>query len=413
MLRATEILGAQAYDAHGNFIGRVREMFIEPAEQANRVSRLLLGRGKFRPLVARHDQVASVAPGTIRLSVDELALEPYRPNEAWLAVRKDLLDQQIIDTRGRKVVRVNDLDMTEARTNGSVELRLTHVDVGLPGAVGRLLQGLAPHSLIRRIQQGLPPMLIPWEVVNLIEPDPLRRVKLRLSTSRLAKLHPADLADIVEAISPTERQAVIASLDEQSAAEVLSELDHRLKTQVVEKLSPEKAADILEEMPAGEAAHLLANLSPETSKELLEEMPREEAREMAELLQFQENTAGWMMSTEIIVVGEGATRDDVVNWIRSQEINPDQLDTVFLVNARAVLSGAVTVGRLLLASAAQPVVEVRLEPLVSVRPDAESKEVFELFDKYNLRSIAVVDDEGRPLGAITVDDVVSRLRGKQ
>jgi magnesium transporter len=412
MLRATEILGAEAYDGHGNFVGRVREMFIEPADQPNRVARLLLGRGKFRPLVARHDQVSFVAPGTIRLNVDELALEPYRPNEAWLAVRKDLLDQQIIDTRGRKVVRVNDLDLAEARTNGSVELRLTHVDVGLPGAVGRLLQGIAPHRLIRRVQRGLPPMLIPWEVVNVIEPDPLRRVKLRLSTHRLAKLHPADLADIMEELSPGERDAVMASLDEQTAAEVLSELDHRLKTQVLEKLSPEKAADILEEMPADEAAHLLANLSPEASQELLEELPQEEAREMAELLQFRENSAGWMMSTEIVVVGEDATRDEVINWIRSQEVNPDQLDTVFLLNARAVLAGAVSVGRLLLAAPAEPIGRVRMEPLVSVPPDADAKEVFELFDKYNLRSLAVVDEEGRPLGVITVDDVVGRLRGK-
>jgi magnesium transporter len=413
MLRATEILGAEAYDGHGNFIGRVREMFVEPAEQPNRVSRLLLGRGKFRPLVARHDQVAFVAPGTIRLNVDELALEPYRPNEAWLAVRKDLLDQQIIDTHGRKVVRVNDLDLTEVRTDGSVELRLTHVDVGLRGAVGRLLQGLASPSLIRRVQQRLPPMLIPWEVVNLIESDPLRRVKLRLSTHRLARMHPADLAEIMEELSPAERDSIIASLDEQTAGEVLSELDQRLKTQVVEKLSPEKAADILEEMPADEAAHLLANLSPEASRDVLNEMPREEAQEVSELLQFRENTAGWMMNPEMVVVGEDAARDEVVNWIRSREVNPDQLTTVFLVNARAVVSGAVSVGRLLLAGPAQPMTELRMEPLVSVRPDAESKEVFELFDKYNLHSLAVVDEEGRALGVITVDDVVSRLRAKQ
>ncbi len=410
MLRATEILGAEAYDQQGNFIGRVREMFVEPAEQPNRVSRLLLARGKYRPLVARHDQVAFIAPGTLRLNVDERALELYQPNEAWLSIRKDLLDQQIIDTHGRKVVRVNDLDLTEVRTNGSVELRLTHVDVGLPGAVGRLLHGLASPSVIRRIQQRMPPALIPWEAVNLIESDPLRRVKLRLSTHRLAKMHPADLADVVEELSPAERDSIIASLDEQSAAEVLSELDQRLKTQVVEKLSPEKAAEILEEMPADEAAHLLANLPPETSQEVLKEMPREDAREVSELLQFSENTAGWMMNTEIVVVGEDATRDEVINWVRSREMNPDQLVTIFLVNARAVVSGAVSVGRLLLAQSTQRMSELRMEALVSVRPDAESKEVFELFDKYNLHSLAVVDEEGRPLGVITVDDVVNRLR---
>ena len=120
MLHATEVLGAEAYDSLGNFVGRVKEMFIVPDEQPNRISRLLLGRGQFRPLVARYDQIASVTPGRVNLTTDESALELYHPNEAWLAVRKDLLDQQIIDTNGRKVVRVNDVDLADQRTNGNM-----------------------------------------------------------------------------------------------------------------------------------------------------------------------------------------------------------------------------------------------------------------------------------------------------
>ena len=111
MLHATELLGGEAYDVQGNFVGRVSELYIEPADQPNRVARYLLGRGKYLPLLARHDQVSSVAPGVIRLNVAEKELEHFHTNEAWLAVRKDLLDQQIIDTRGRKVVRVNDIDL--------------------------------------------------------------------------------------------------------------------------------------------------------------------------------------------------------------------------------------------------------------------------------------------------------------
>ncbi len=412
MLHATEVLGAETYDTNGNFVGRVKELFIEPADQPNRVARLLLGRDQYQPLVARYDQVSFVAPGSIRLAVDEMALEPYRPNEAWLAVRKDLLDQQIIDTSGRKVVRVNDIDLVEQRTNGTVELRVTHVDVGLPGAVRRLLQGVVSPSLIRRIQAKLPPRVIRWEFVNLIEPDPMRRVKLRITHQKLANLHPADLADIMEALSPTERQAIIDSLDEETAAQALAELDARLKTQVVEKLGPEKAADIIEEMAPDEAADLLAGLSPETSQELLQEMPREEAQEVRALLQFEDNSAGGIMNTEFVFVGEEATRDEVVQWIRSQELLLDQLDTVFVINQQALLSGAVTVGRLLVAAPGQRMAELRAEPLVSVRPQAEDKEVFELFDKYDLRSLAVVDEFGRPIGVITVDDVVSRLRSK-
>ncbi|HXQ26219.1 MAG TPA: CBS domain-containing protein [Candidatus Acidoferrales bacterium] len=412
MLHATEILGAETYDSFGNFVGRVKEMFIVPDEQPNRISRLLLGRGKFRPLVARYDQIASVAPGRVKLTTDESALELYHPNEAWLAVQKDLLDQQIIDTNGRKVVRVNDVDLADQRTNGNTELRVTQVDVGIPGAVRRLLQGLVPPMGIRRIQRRLPPRTIRWEFVNLIESDPLRRVKLRMSSDKLAEMHPADLADIMEEISPAERQSIIASLDEETAAETIAELDKRLQTQVVEKLDTEKAADIIEEMNPDEAADLIQSLEPGKSKEVLDEMEHREAHDVKELMRFDENTAGGMMTSEIVAVGEDATRGEVIDYIRFHEISLDQLDNIVLINRDAALSGTVPVARLVLADADQRMAELGSEPLLSVPPDARDKDVFELFDKYNLRSLTVVNEMKHPIGAITVDDIVSRLRAK-
>jgi len=412
MIHATEIIGADTYDSLGNFVGRVKEIFVEPADQANRISRLLLSRGQYRPLVARHDQIANVEPGRVGLTTDESALELYHPNEAWLAVQKDLLDQQIIDTNGRKVVRVNDIDLTEQRINGNTELRITQVDVGLAGAVRRLLQGVVPPMAIRRLQAKLPPRTIRWEFVNLIESDPLRRVKLRMSSDKLAQLHPADLAEIMEVLSPAERQGIIDSLDEETAAEAIAELDKRLQTQVLEKLNPEKAADILEEMSPDEAADLIASLPPETSKEVMEEMEHREATEVEALMKFDENTAGGMMNPEMVVVGEDATRGEVVDFIRFNEISPDQLDNVVLINRDSALAGTVPIARLLLASPEQRLDEIKFEPLLSVRADTDQKDVFELFDKYNLRSLAVVDEANRPIGAITVDDVVSRMHAR-
>ena len=413
MLHATEVLGGEAYDAQGNFVGRVSELFLEPAEQSSRVARYLLGRGKYLPLVARYDQVSSVAPGMIKLKVDESQLEHFRTNEAWLAVRKDLLDQQIIDTRGRKVVRVNDVDLAEQRTNGTVELRVTDVDVGLTGATRRLLQGLASPAVIRKIQERLPTRTIRWEFVNLIEPDPLRRVKLRITHDKLETMHPADLADIMEELSPAERQSIIASLDEQSAAEALAELDSRLTTQIVEKLAPEKAADIIEEMDPDKAADVLASLPPETSQDVIDELPGEEAREVEALLSFDEHSAGGMMNTDFVYVGETATRAEVIEWVRGrEEINLENLDTIFVIDGNAKFSGDVTLGRLLVAGEEEPLGQLKSDPVVFVAPDAREKEVFELFDKYNLRTLAVVDVTGRPVGAITVDDVIARMRTK-
>jgi magnesium transporter len=409
MLYATELMGSAAYDANNNFVGRVREFFIEPAEQPNRVSHFLISRGRFQPLVARYDQVSKVTPGRIDLNVNERALDAYQPNESWLAVRKDLLDQQIIDTEGRKVVRVNDVDLSEFRTNEHIELRIAQVDVGLPGAMRRLFQGLAPSKMMRRLQTKLPQRAILWEFVNLIEPDPLRRVKLRITHEKLEDLHPADLAEMMEELSAAERQGIIASLDEETAAAVLAELDERLTTQIVEKLDPEKAADIIEEMAPDAAADLLADLSKETSEELLDEMPNQEAKEVRELLAFDPSTAGGMMNTEFVYVSELSNRDEVLQWMRNQELNLEQLDTIVLIDKMANFSGTVPVARMLLAPSDQLMSDMKTEPLISVTSDASEKDVFELFDKYNLRMLTVIDEHQHPIGSVTVDDVVSRL----
>ncbi|HKT47316.1 MAG TPA: CBS domain-containing protein, partial [Candidatus Acidoferrales bacterium] len=351
----------------------------------------------------------TVEPGKMTLTVGERSLREYVPNEGWLAVQKDLMDQQIIDISGRKVVRVNDVELAEQRTNGNTELRITQVDVGLPGAVRRLLQGL-PSGMIRKLQKGLPQRTIRWEFVNLIEPDPLRRLKLRITHEKLEDLHPADLAEMMEELSPAERQGIVASLDEETAAAVLAELDQRLSTQIVEKLDPEKAADILEEMAPDAAADVLADLPKETSDELLEEMPGQEANEVRELLEYGPKTAGGMMNPEFVFVGEDSTRFEVLAWMKRQDdMKFEQLDTVVLVDSEARFSGTVPVVRLMLAEDDQPMKELKTEPLLSLGPKADDKEVFELFDKYNLRTLTVVDEESRPMGTIAVDDVVSHL----
>jgi Mg/Co/Ni transporter MgtE len=263
---------------------------------------------------------------------------------------------------------------------------------------------------VRGLTTKLPTRVIPWEFVNLIEPDPLRRVKLRITHQKLERMHPADLADIMEELSPLERQSIIASLDEETAAEALAELDKRLTTQIVETLAPQKAADILEEMEPDQAADVIAEMTPDRSREVLSEMPGEEAREVRELLKFDENSAGGMMNTDFIYVGEAATREEVCSWIREMDVDLERLDTVFLINGEAKFSGAVAIGRLLFAAPDERMESLKMEPLLSVPPDASDDEVFELFDKYNLHSLAVIDSLGRPIGAIEVDDVVTRIR---
>lgn len=409
MIHVTELLDAAVYDTHGNYVGRVRELCLDPSEDPNRIARLVIGRGKYQPLLARYDQVAAVAPGTVRLNAIEQALEPYVPNKAWLAVRKDLLDQQIIDIHGRKVVRVNDVDLMELPADGRMELRVVQVDVGLAGALRRLLKGVVSSRWVRSAQKRLPTRVIPWEFVDVIETDPLRRVKLKISHAKLAQLHPADIADILEELAPAEREAVMETLDEETAAEALGEVKPNLQVRILEELDKERAADILEHMPPDERADLLAELPSKTSSELLRDMERERATEAVVLLQFEENTAGGLMNTKMFVLSETSSVQQATEALRQSEVELDALDTLYLVNDAKVLTGAVPLPRLLLAAPATPLVELRTDQLVFVDTEAKQREVMELFDKYNLRSLPVVNAEQKLVGVITADDVISRL----
>ncbi len=240
----------------------------------------------------------------------------------------------------------------------------------------------------------------------------MRRVKLRLTSERLAALHPADLADIIEELSPDERQGIVASLDEETAADTIAELDERLQTQVVEGLDAGQAASIIEEMSPDAAADLMSHLEPEKSREVLNEMEHREAEGVRELLRFEENTAGGLMTTEIVVVGEDATRGEVLDYIRFHEIATDQLDNIVLINRDAALAGTVPVARLLLANSDQRMAELAFEPMVSVKADAKTPKPSNCSTNTNLRSLIVVNAENCPIGAITVDDVVSKLQEK-
>ncbi len=415
MLHATELLDASVYDADSNYVGRVRDLCLVPSEQPARIARLVITRGKYQPLVARYDQVASVAPGTIRLNIGELRLATYVPDESWLTARKDLLDRQIIDTAGRKVVRVNDLTLTERALPSHTEILVTQVDVGLAGALRRLLKGVASPGWLRMVQKKIPSRVIPWEAVDVIETDPLRRVKLRLPESKLKELHPADIADIIEDLAPGQREAVIETLDDTTAAETLEEVEDSIQVRILENLDRERITHILEEMHRDEAVDALAEMSAETAAQVLQDMDRQDAGELETLLQFEQDTAGGMMTTEVFALEETGTVADAITALRKgqEEDELEFVDTLHLQNAAGVLTGTISLDRLLVGEPGKPLKELLDEQLVFAETVATEKEVMELFDKYNLRSLPIVDENQKLAGVVTVDDIVSRLWQRQ
>lgn len=407
ILYLTELVGLKVFDLKGRRIGRIKDAALVPLIDPVRVDRYLVGGG-WAWLTIRHDQVRSISLEGLYLR-DEL-LTPYHDDEYMLRLVRDLLDQQIIDVQGRKVVRVTDVTFLIAQEGGHDILRIWEVDIGLRSILRRLLQGVLPPRWIRQIQAPIPPHSIPWQFCNIVEPDPQRRLRLNISHESLAKMHPADLADIVEELSPEDREAIFETLDSEVAAEALSEVQPEIQARILESLETEKAAEIIEEMAPDQAADVLAELEEETSEEILEEMEAEPKSEVQELLEFPEDTAGGLMTTEYVALHERATVADALTALKGNEELLESLNSLFLIDAEGRLAGVVPLARLFIATPETPLRQIAVEAVAQVSVRESQDQVTELFDKYNLLTLPVLDEEGRLAGVITADDVITVLR---
>ncbi len=409
VLYCTELIGLPVFDTRGRKIGRVKDAALVPIINPTRIDRFLVGGG-WAWLSIHYDQVRSISLEGIFLKDEKLT--PYHSDEYMLRIARDLLDQQIIDSLGRKVVRVTDVTFQIKHAEGYDQLNVLEVDIGMRSIVRRLLQGVVPVSWVRWIQKPIAPNSISWEYCNIVEPDPQRRLRLNISNQALEKMHPADLADIVEELSPDDREAIIETIDAEVAAEALSEMDMDVQASILESLETERAAEIIEEMSPDEAANVLAELEEETSNEILEELTEESKSEVSELIEHRDHTAGALMNTEYVALPDGATVQDAIEALRSNEELLESLNTIFLVDADERLTGAVPLARLFIAPGAGPLKDLSSETLIRVTVSESENRVTELFDKYNVLTLPVVDEELRLAGVITADDIISVLRQK-
>ena len=403
----TELTGLRLEGPTGVRLGRVREAAVAPQEHPRRVSRFLFGQGG-AVFNVRFDQVRSISLDRIQLDDDRLT--PYHPTEHDFLLDRDLLDQQIVDVNGRKVVRVNDVALRLERVGDRDELWVHEVGVGLQGAFRRLTEGVLPYRTIRKLQERIPPNSIPWEYCNVIEPDPQRRLKLRISHDRIGRLHPADVADIVEELGPAERGALFETLDEEVAAEALGEVEPKIQVSILHSLGEERAADILDRMEPDAAADLLNTLRDEESEALLEEMEDEASADIEELLEYDEDTAGGMMTNYYLAMPQDATVGEAVERMRQEDYLVKTLTHVFLIDDDEHLVASVPVGRLFLAEPDEPLRPLAFRETVECDLLADRNRVVELFDKYNCYALPVVDEDGVLYGVITADDVIAFLR---
>lgn len=406
----TALLGTPVTDAQGHLRGRLKDIAVATGPDAGKVAGLVLKTRTGLSIVASQDVMETPA-GTLELR-SAGAMAPLQEEGNYLYLSQDLVDRQIIDIHGRKVVRVNDVDLEWLGKGAAHLLRVAEVEVGMRGAFRRVFRGLLPRATLEKFSRKFKANGIPWQFVDVIEVDPARRVKLRIEYERLAEMHPSDLAEILEDLAPAEREAVFTSLDEEVAAETLEEVDPKLQKELLEKLDEERIADIVEEMDPAAAADLLAELSEERSDAILEEMEPEERHDVEELLEFDEDSAAGSMTTDFVHLNVEATVAQAVEALRSFDGDPENVTEVYLLDEKRVLRGAVALSRIVMA---QPETKLNVlsEPRILSCPwDLHQDDLAEMFDKYNLHALPVVDAQGRMVGVVQADHVISFLREK-
>jgi CBS domain-containing protein len=416
----SSLLGCSIRDEQGAVCGVVREFAVNAAADSAHVAGLMLRVGGTRrgspTMMVQVSALEMDGQGSLRLRAGAVP-ETVDDLEAFLLLERDLLDQQIIDVHGHKVVRANDVDLVwepvlEDEHPAGWKLRIAEVEVGMRGAARRLLKGM-PRAAVERIAARFQPRVIPWDFVDLIERDPARRVKLKIEQGRLARMHPSDIADILEDLAPAEREALFSSLDEEIAAEALEEVEPKLQKALMEGLNSERAADIIEEMDPGAAADLLSELPEERSEAILEEMQPQERQDVEDLLEFEPDSAAGQMTTDFVSVAPTATVGQAIQALNEFEGDLDALAEIYLTDEEEVLKGIVPMVRLLTAQAEAAVVSLAASHVSYCELKTKNREVAELFDKYNLRSLAVLDKKHKLAGVIHAEQVIGMLRKQQ
>jgi CBS domain-containing protein/sporulation protein YlmC with PRC-barrel domain len=386
-------------EPNGTEVAKLSDLAVVPQGQFPAVQWAILATGDGEQVVKWADMAQEI--GHLRLRGRREGMQTVvLPPEA-LRLSRDLLDKQIVDTHGAKVVRVNDLQLSEV----DGQLRLVGADVGLRGLLRRVgAEGLA-ERVVGLAGQKLPRGIIPWHLVETLAGSDAN-VRVTVPRTKLALLHPADIADIVEEMSVDERRAVFEELDIETAADTLSEVEPEMQASIVSDLDEERAADILDEMAPDEAADLLQDLPEERREELVDLMQKDEAADVEELLTYPEDSAGGIMTTDLIALPAELTAAAAIDRLR--ELQPDAELTYYLyvVDSQGRLDGVVSLRDLVVAKPATPISEIMDRNVLKVDATSPKEEVASLIAKYNLLALPVVDARRKLLGTVTIDDVV-------
>jgi len=399
----SEVMGKPVLDRTGEEMGKLKDIIVGVGDPFPAVVALLLASGRNSCIIA-WDQINLFNRRVISVTSLNKDLCPSLPAANDILICRDLLDKQIVDINGAKLVRVNDLELGDVKG----KLCLVAADIGLRGLLRRIGVEKKGEQILSLFQYKLQHKLIAWHYVQTIEPN-VSRLTLKVSRQKVADLHPADLAEIISEVSSKERTAIFGSLDVETAAEALHELEPGVQADIIDDMSKERASDILELMPPDEAADVLGDLPEAKAQELINLMEKEEAEDIQELLEHEEDTAGGLMTTEFLEYPPDMTVEEAIKELRLEAPNVETIYYLYVVDTNEHLAGVISLKNLILASPRTLLGDIMKTPVKTLSLDAREKDVAEFISKYNLLAAPVVDDNDVLHGIVTVDDVVDFL----
>lgn len=408
MVFLSKLLNGAVHDAHGRRIGQLSDLIVDPREVFPRVTALVVAvpRHSAMPFSSETglvpwQYVTGLEAAAISLTAVPEEIAPYLPRSEEVYLARDILDKQIVDMQGRRIMKVNDLKLAQIEDIG----RLVGMDISLRGFLRRLGAERTADLLHRILPIDLPERLITW---NYVEPPEGERNSVRLNVphTQLAALHPADIADIIELMTPSEGSAVLQSLDGEIAADTLEEVEPATQRFLLAGMDPERLSRILAKMNPDDATDVLGDLPPAKAEQLLALMGSAEAASVRELLQYDEHSAGGIMTTEVFALPETLTAEEAIARLRSDGLPAEMTYYLFVVDEGRRLVGVLSLRQLVTAAPDRPIAVIMNRDVIKVRLDTDQEEVATIIARYDLLALPVVDAQDVLKGLVTVDDVI-------
>ncbi len=388
----TELLSKRVYDKNDEKLGKIKDVVISPNKTYPKIEAIKIkANGEFYFIPSSY--IAEINDTKVVLTTPLEDIIQYPKQDSQIKLSRDILDRQVVDMEGSKIRRVNDVEISHKMG----DYYIIGVDIGVNGLFRRLGMG----GLSRKINHQ--DNIIAWKDIDSLD---FSNLKLKVSKKKLRRLHPADIADIVDDLGISDSMSILNSLDEESAADAFEEISPEKQKTILTEMEEKDAADLVDEMSPDDAADLLATISDEKKEEILELMDPEESQELRELLEYPENTAGGVMTTEYASIRGNKSTREVMDEIRKIADDVETIYYIYILSADERLEGVVTIRELLLNDDNTMIYEYMNRDLVSVNVNEEENEVAKIVAKYNLIALPVIDEDDRMKGIITVDDAI-------